>query len=206
MKNIKHIIFDLGNVILNIEYQKTINEFNKIGIQDASIFYSQSIQKEIFNLLEIGKISEFDFLIEVNKLCPKATHKQILAAWNALILDLPQERLSLINKLKSSFSIYLLSNTNAIHINEIIKKTGVKKYNKFYSLFNKVYYSHEIGLRKPNPEAFNIILKENNLNVSEVLFIDDSIQHIQSAKRLGIKTYHLTEDESIETIFPDIVQ
>jgi HAD superfamily hydrolase (TIGR01509 family) len=206
MKNIKHIIFDLGNVILNIEYQKTINEFNKIGIQDASIFYSQSIQKEIFNLLEIGKISEFDFLIEVNKLCPKATHKQILAAWNALILDLPQERLSLINKLKSSFSIYLLSNTNAIHINEIIKKTGVKKYNKFYNLFNKVYYSHEIGLRKPNPEAFNIILNENNLNVSEVLFIDDSIQHIQSAKRLGIKTYHLTEDESIETIFPDIVQ
>jgi HAD superfamily hydrolase (TIGR01509 family) len=206
MKNIKHIIFDLGNVILNIEYQKTINEFNKIGIQDASIFYSQSIQKEIFNLLEIGKISEFDFLIEVNKLCPKATHKQILAAWNALILDLPQERISLINKLKSSFSIYLLSNTNAIHINEIIKKTGVKKYNKFYNLFNKVYYSHEIGLRKPNPEAFNIILNENNLNVSEVLFIDDSIQHIQSAKRLGIKTYHLTEDESIETIFPDIVQ
>ena len=206
MKNIKHIIFDLGNVILNIEYQKTINEFNKIGIQDASVFYSQSIQQEIFNLLEIGKISEFDFLIEVNKLCPKATHKQILAAWNALILDLPQERLSLINKLKSSFSIYLLSNTNAIHINEIIKKTGVKKYNKFYNLFNKVYYSHEIGLRKPNPEAFNIIIKENNLNVSEVLFIDDSIQHIQSAKRLGIKTYHLTEDESIETIFPDIVQ
>ncbi|MGY8931554.1 MAG: HAD family hydrolase [Flavobacteriales bacterium] len=206
MKNIKHIIFDLGNVILNIEYQKTINEFNKIGIQDASVFYSQSIQQEIFNLLEIGKISEYDFLIKVNKLCPKASHKKILKAWNALILDLPQKRLSLINKLKSNFSIYLLSNTNVIHINEIIKKIGVKKYNKFYSLFNKVYYSHEIGLRKPNPEAFNIILKENNLNVSEVLFIDDSIQHIQSAKKLGIKTYHLTESESIETIFPDIVQ
>lgn len=206
MKNIKHIIFDLGNVILNIEYQKTIDEFNKIGIQDASIFYSQSIQKEIFNLLETGKISEFDFIIEVNKLCPKASHKQILKAWNALILDLPEKRLSLINKLKSSFSIYLLSNTNAIHINEIIKKIGVKKYNRFYSLFKKVYYSHEIGLRKPNPEAFNIILKENNLNTSEVLFIDDSIQHIKSAKQLGIKTYHLTKDESIETIFPDIVQ
>jgi putative hydrolase of the HAD superfamily len=73
-------------------------------------------------------------------------------------------------------------------------------------LFKKVYYSHEIGLRKPNPEAFNIILKENNLNTSEVLFIDDSIQHIKIAKQLGIKTYHLTKDESIETIFPDIVQ
>ena len=206
MKNIKHIIFDLGNVILNIEYQKTINEFNKIGIQDASVFYSQSIQQEIFNLLETGKISEFDFLIEVNKLCPKASHKQILSAWNALILDLPQKRISLINKLKSNFSIYLLSNTNAIHINEIIKKIGVKKYNSFYNLFNKVYYSHEIGLRKPNPEAFNIILNENDLNVNEVLFIDDSIQHIKTAKKLGIKTYHLTKDESIEAIFPDIVQ
>ena len=206
MKNIKHIIFDLGNVILNIEYQKTINEFNKIGIKDASFFYSQSIQQEIFNLLETGKISEFDFLIEVNKLCPKASHKQILSAWNALILDLPQKRISLINNLKSSFSIYLLSNTNVIHINEIKKKIGVKKYNSFYNLFNKVYYSHEIGLRKPNPEAFNIILNENDLNVNEVLFIDDSIQHIKTAKKLGIKTYHLTKDESIEAIFPDIVQ
>ena len=206
MKNIKHIIFDLGNVILNIEYQKTINEFNKIGIKDASVFYSQSIQQEIFNLLETGKISEFDFLIEVNKLCPKASHKQILSAWNALILDLPQKRISLINNLKSSFSIYLLSNTNVIHINEIKKKIGVKKYNSFYNLFNKVYYSHEIGLRKPNPEAFNIILNENELNLNEVLFIDDSIQHINTAKKLGIKTYHLTKDESIEAIFPDIVQ
>lgn len=206
MKNIKHIIFDLGNVILNIEYQKTINEFNKIGIKDASVFYSQSIQQEIFNLLETGKISEFDFLIEVNKLCPKASHKQILSAWNALILDLPKKRISLINNLKSSFSIYLLSNTNVIHINEIKKKIGVKKYNSFYNLFNKVYYSHEIGLRKPNPEAFNIILNENDLNVNEVLFIDDSIQHIKTAKKLGIKTYHLTKDESIEAIFPDIVQ
>jgi glucose-1-phosphatase len=206
MKNIKHIIFDLGNVILNIEYQKTINEFNKIGIKDASVFYSQSIQQEIFNLLETGKISEFDFLIEVNKLCPKASHKQILSAWNALILDLPQKRISLINNLKSSFSIYLLSNTNVIHINEIKKKIGVKKYNSFYNLFNKVYYSHEIGIRKPNPEAFNVILNENELNVNEVLFIDDSIQHIKTAKKLGIKTYHLTKDESIEAIFPDIVQ
>jgi HAD superfamily hydrolase (TIGR01509 family) len=206
MKNIKHIIFDLGNVILNIEYQKTINEFNKIGIKDASVFYSQSIQQEIFNLLETGKISEFDFLIEVNKLCPKASHKQILSAWNALILDLPQKRISLINNLKSNFSIYLLSNTNVIHINEIKKKIGVKKYNSFYNLFNKVYYSHEIGLRKPNPEAFNIILNENDLNVNEVLFIDDSIQHIKTAKKLGVKTYHLTKDESIEAIFPDIVQ
>jgi len=206
MKNIKHIIFDLGNVILNIEYQKTINEFNKIGIKDASVFYSQSIQQEIFNLLETGKISELDFLNEVNKLCPKASHKQILSAWNALILDLPQKRISLINNLKSSFSIYLLSNTNVIHINEIKKKIGIKKYNRFYNLFNKVYYSHEIGLRKPNPEAFNIILNENDLNVNEVLFIDDSIQHIKTAKKLGVKTYHLTKDESIEAIFPDIVQ
>ena len=206
MKNIKHIIFDLGNVILNIEYQKTINEFNKIGIKDASVFYSQSIQQEIFNLLETGKISELYFLIEINKLCPKASHKQILSAWNALILDLPQKRISLINNLKSSFSTYLLSNTNVIHINEIKKKIGVKKYNSFYNLFNKVYYSHEIGLRKPNPEAFNIILNENDLNVNEVLFIDDSIQHIKTAKKLGIKTYHLTKDESIEAIFPDIAQ
>ena len=206
MKKIKHIIFDLGNVILNIEHQKTIIEFSKIGIVDASIFYSQSRQNNIFNLLETGRISEYNFLVEVNKLCPKASHEQILMAWNALILDLPKKRISLIQKLKKDFSIYLLSNTNSIHIKKIIKKIGIKDYNSFYNLFNKVYYSHEIGQRKPNPKAFNIIINENKLDVNRVLFIDDSIQHIKSARKLGIKTHHLTKDQSIETIFPDIVQ
>ena len=80
------------------------------------------------------------------------------------------------------------------------------KYSKFYNLFDKVYYSHEIGVRKPHSESFRLVLDENNLKEKEVLFIDDSPQHIEGAKELGIHTYHLKDNEEITTVFPDIVQ
>ena len=83
---------------------------------------------------------------------------------------------------------------------------GEEEYDKFYNLFNKVYYSHKIGIRKPNAEVFRLILDENNLKTKEVLFVDDSPNHIEGAKKLGIQTYHLQDDEEITTIFPDIVQ
>jgi putative hydrolase of the HAD superfamily len=127
-------------------------------------------------------------------------------AWNAMLLDLPENRLAVIQSLKKEYSIYLLSNTNAIHISAIKKYLGESAYTNFYNLFNKVYYSHEIGFRKPNKEAFQLILKENNLKANEVLFIDDSPQHIQGAKKLGIKTYHLKDQEEITTLFAGRVQ
>ncbi|MBT7895634.1 MAG: HAD family phosphatase [Flavobacteriales bacterium] len=206
MKKIEHIVFDLGNVILNIDYQKTIEEFNKLGISNASSLYSQSSQSSIFDLLETGNISDQKFILEIKKLCQKTTSKEIIKAWNAILLEIPNERILLLNKLKTNFNIFLLSNTNSIHIKELIYKLGVKKYNEFYSIFKKVYYSHEIGLRKPNPEIFKLIIKENNLKIQNILFIDDSIQHIESAKKIGILTHHLLKHETIETIFPDIVQ
>lgn len=206
MKKIEHIVFDLGNVILNIDYQKTIEEFNKLGISNASSLYSQSSQSSIFDLLETGNISDQKFILEIKKLCQKTTSKEIIKAWNAILLEIPNERILLLNKLKTNFNIFLLSNTNSIHIKELIYKLGVKKYNEFYSIFKKVYYSHEIGLRKPNPEIFKLIIKENNLKIQNILFIDDSIQHIKSAKKIGILTHHLLKHETIETIFPDIVQ
>lgn len=165
MKKIEHIVFDLGNVILNIDYQKTIEEFNKLGISNASSLYSQSSQSSIFDLLETGNISDQKFILEIKKLCQKTTSKEIIKAWNAILLEIPNERILLLNKLKTNFNIFLLSNTNSIHIKELIYKLGVKKYNEFYSIFKKVYYSHEIGLRKPNPEIFKLIIKENNLKI-----------------------------------------
>jgi putative hydrolase of the HAD superfamily len=121
-----------------------------------------------------------------------------------MLLGFPKERIELLKKLKEDFPIYLLSNTNAVHISEFRKKIGEIKYQEFYNLFDKVYYSHEIGFRKPNKEAFQLILDENNFNADEVLFIDDSLHHIEGAKNLGIKTYHLKDGEEVTTLFPDI--
>jgi putative hydrolase of the HAD superfamily len=206
MKNIDNIIFDLGNVILNIDYQNTIDAFEKIGVPDASIFYSKSSQLNIFNQLETGHISKQNFILEIQKITPKASASQIINAWNAILQDLPNERLEILKNIKDKFSIFLLSNTNTIHIEKIIDKLGEKKYEEFYNLFDKVYYSHEVKLRKPNADIFKLVIKENCLSIKNTLFIDDSIQHIESAKKIGLKTYHLDGDETLESIFPDIIQ
>jgi|TARA_B110000240_G_scaffold32768_1_gene35461 HAD superfamily hydrolase (TIGR01509 family) len=206
MKKIKSIIFDLGAVLLNISYQKTIEEFDKLGIKNSSTFYSKKLQTNIFNLLETGEISESDFIKEIQKHCTESTNTQILYAWNAMLLDLPLHRVELLKQLKKDFNLYLLSNTNSIHITEFENKIGSKQYKEFYQLFDKVYYSHKIGHRKPNAEAFQLIIEENNLIAEEILFIDDSPQHIEGAKKLGIKTYHLLDDEDVITLFPDKVR
>ena len=206
MKNIDNIIFDLGNVILNIDYQNTIDAFEKIGVPDASIFYSKSSQLNIFNQLETGRISKQNFILEIQKFVPKASASQIINAWNAILQDLPNERLEILKDIKDKFSIFLLSNTNTIHIEKIIDKLGEKKYEEFYNLFDKVYYSHEVKLRKPNADIFKLVIKENCLSIKNTLFIDDSIQHIESAKKIGLKTYHLDGNETLESIFPDIIQ
>jgi len=204
MNNIKAIIFDLGAVLLNINYHKTIEEFEKLGIKNSSSFYSKKEQTNLFNLLETGEISEEDFTTEVKKKCKYGSDNKIVSAWNAMLLDLPKHRVSLLKDLTKKYDIYLLSNTNSIHISEFKNIMGYEKYEVFYKLFKKVYYSHEIGFRKPNKEAFQLILDENNLNADKVLFIDDSPQHIEGAKNLGIKTYHLKDGEEVSTLFPDI--
>lgn len=206
MKNIDNIIFDLGNVILNIDYQNTIDAFEKIGVEDASNFYSKSSQINIFNQLETGHISKQNFVLEIQKFATKASASQIINAWNAILQDLPIERLEILKIIKDKFSIFLLSNTNTIHIEKIIDKLGKKKYEEFYNLFDKVYYSHEVKLRKPNADIFKLVIKENCLSIKNTLFIDDSIQHIESAKKIGLKTYHLDGNETLESIFPDIIQ
>lgn len=207
MKKIDNIIFDLGNVILDIDYQRTIKAFEKIGIENASILYSKSSQIKIFDQLETGKITKEDFILEIQKFIPKASKSEIINAWNAIIKDLPESRIDILKNLKDKFSIFLLSNTNSIHIDYIVKKIGEGKYDEFYNLFDKVYYSHEVKLRKPDPNIFKLVINENNLKIKNTLFIDDSIQHINSAKKLGLQTYHLNNSiESLETIFPDIIQ
>ena len=204
MKNIQAIIFDLGAVILNINYQNTINEFRKLGVENPNSFYSKKTQINLFNQIETGQISTKKFLFELQKATNNASIEKVQNAWNSMLLNLPENRIKLLKKLRQDYTIFLLSNTNAIHISEFKRILGDKKYREFYNLFQKIYYSHKIGARKPEALAFQIILEENNLTADKVLFIDDSPQHIKGAKKLGIKTHHLQDGEEITTLFPDI--
>ncbi len=204
----KAIIFDLGGVILNIDYNRPIEAFKKLGVQDFHAHYQKKGQSELFDLLETGKISNQRF-IETLKSQLNLLHtpcQQITAAWNSILLDFPKHRLELLLQLKSKITTFLLSNTNAIHIkafHEILEQThGHKDLSAF---FHKVYYSSDIKLRKPNKEAFEYILNAHDLKANQVLFIDDSIQHVQGARTVGIKAIHLNGDLDMSTLFKAFV-
>ena len=205
MKKCKTIIFDLGAVILNINYQNTIDEFTKLGVNNAATLYSKKVQTNLFNQIETGMISSNKFLKALQKETKNANINQVEKAWNAMLLDLPEERVQLIKKLKNNHTIYLLSNTNTIHIDALKKQLGNRKWFAFCKLFDKMYLSHELGLRKPDVKIFEYILKEQKIKAEEVFFIDDSPQHIASAKKIGIHCHHLLDDENIITLFPDII-
>ena len=206
MKNIKAIIFDLGGVLLNIDYDLTIKEFEKLGVFNSASYYSKSDQKKLFDDLETGKISEKEFIDSVKLKTNNASDNQIKYAWNKMLLNLPIERLLFINNLMSKYQTFLLSNTNSIHISNFKNSLAKHEWILFKSSFNKIYFSYEIGMRKPSIKIFEYVLQENRLQAKNVLFIDDSIQHINAANKIGIITHHLKNSEDLKTILSDKFQ
>lgn len=203
MKDFNAIIFDLGGVILNIDYNLTKVAFEELGIDDFDAIYSQAKQNDLFDLLETGQISSQHFINKMLDFLPSGTSpNKVVKAWNAMLLDLPKERLDLLKNLKAKYRTFLLSNTNEIHVDafhSIIKKQhGL---NNLDSFFEKTYYSNELQKRKPDVSTFIYLCEENNLDPKNTLFIDDSIQHIAGAREAGLNAYHLTNDEKIEN-FP----
>ena len=192
MSNIKAILFDLGGVLFNIDYNKPIQNFEALGIPNAAELFSQASQTSLFDDLETGIISTkyfYNALREITK--TNITNTALECAWNSILLDFPEKRLQLIRALRKTYPIYLLSNTNEIHekgFNLILNKSlGIEN---LHDEFNKIFFSHCIHLRKPNENAFLHVLNEINLKANEVLFIEDSIQHIETAQRLGFQTIH----------------
>ncbi len=202
-KKVSAILFDLGGVILNLDYNRTIDAFKNLGEESFDELYSQAQQNAIFDRIETGEITE-EYFREylISFLGDKVTNEMVDNAWNAMLLDLPQERIDFLHELKKSYKIYLFSNTNAIHLrafqNIIKKQYGNAEL--LEDVFDKTYYSHLIQRRKPNAAAFQFILDDLNLSAGEVIFIDDSIQHIEGAKSVGIDAYHLVNTDIISLL------
>jgi len=200
IQGIKHIIFDLGGVLLNIDYNITERAFIEAGISNFPELYGQLQQSSLFDKLETGRITRQEFISALQKasLAP-LTEAQILAAWNAMLLDFPVRRLQILQQLRLYYDLFLLSNTNEIHeetFNDILMRShGIPNIGVF---FDKVYLSHRVGLRKPMKEIFERVLEENGIKASETLFIDDSPQHIAGAKEVGIQTIYLEKGMTIE--------
>jgi putative hydrolase of the HAD superfamily len=204
IEGIEAIIFDLGGVILNIDYQRPIEAFKALGAKEVDGMYSKQVQTALFDELETGSISEDDFWAGLSAYCPpNVTRVQLEAAWNSILLDFPLRRLQILQQVQLHYSTYLLSNTNSIHeraFNALLQQTV--GYPSLAVFFDKVYMSHRVGLRKPDPAIFELVLRENRLTPQKTLFIDDSPQHIAAAQALGIQTIHLTDGMTLEeTVF-----
>jgi glucose-1-phosphatase len=200
LEGIKHIIFDLGGVILPIDYSRTTQAFRDLGITNFDELYSQAAQTGKFDDFETGKLSEKEFINFLKNYVPDHIQTEELeTAWNAMLLDWIPERLELIMSISKHFNTYLYSNTNSIHqrafLQSLKEQIGVRTLEPY---FDTIYYSHEFGYRKPHPESFERILINHNLLASETLFLDDSLQHIEGARQLGIRTIHVQERDIIQ--------
>ncbi|HWY36939.1 MAG TPA: HAD family phosphatase [Bacteroidia bacterium] len=203
---VKNIIFDLGGVLLDIDYRLTEKAFIGLGCHNFDEIYSQARQSSLFDDFEEGKIDENAFFYKLNALSGlNASFKDVKDAWNAMLIGFPEKNYTLLQDLKNKYNLFLLSNTNQTHVNafeKLIEK--VCPMPEFEGAFNKVYYSNFIGLRKPNATPFLKILLENNLSAEETVFIDDSIQHVKGAAKTGIKAHWLEKPKTTETFLREL--
>ena len=198
-----NFIFDYGGVIIDVDYSATISAFESLGINHFDKLFSQASQSGLFDAIEKGEISSQLFINRLLDLLPKGTSpNQVAQAWNAIIKDIKPDAVETLKTLKKRGKrLFLLSNTNALHISIADRKWKEQVDVPMSALFEKVYYSHLIGMRKPNTEIFDFVCSENNLKKEETVFIDDSIQHIEGAKAFGLITHHLRKEEKIYQLF-----
>ncbi len=183
---INTIIFDLGDVFINLEKEKTKFAFQQLGLLDFDLHFEKLNQD-----FEIGKISENTFLCGIQQQIPGVDLVEIKAAWNCVIGEFPIYRLNFLIKIAQTHKLFLLSNTDAIHIDFFEKKMGKAFVEAFYNCFEKVYFSFQIKHRKPDIAAFEFVIWDNNLDINGTLFVDDNDKNIAAAAKIGLKTWHL---------------
>ena len=195
---VKNIIFDLGGVLINLNYQLTRKAFEDLGVEDFDAFYTQHAANPLFENLEVGAIEPeafYEALREATGLT--LSNDQLETAWNAMLLDFPAERLQWLDQIKSKYNIYLFSNTNAIHykaFTTIYAQTAplIGLNPNFNQFFIEAHYSHTLGQRKPEVAAFEAVLAKSGLDAAQTLFIDDTISNIEGAQKAGLQTIFLS--------------
>ena len=200
MAAIKNLIFDLGNVLYDIDFKKMNAAFTSIGIEGMDKHFTLNKSHPLFLELEMGFVNEQEFYEGVRNLVNlPLSNDQIQFAWNALLVGFRKNSIEWIKQNNTKYNTFLYSNTNQIHHDYFIAEfeNNVAAY-PFVSLFKKPYYSHEMGMRKPDPASFTYILEKEGLVASETLFIDDNEPNIIAAASVGLQVLHLKEGMTVE--------
>lgn len=201
---IRNIIFDLGNVILDVK-PHVIRTFLASTSETAiDALHEHLFRSGVYHSFEIGAISPEEFRDEVRKFSPDhLSDEAIDQAWNTMLGEIPRPRIELLKKLKDKYRLFLLSNTNEIHYNaysEYVRKTYNTELEDF---FEQSFYSHRMGLRKPDEEIYKRVVQECRIDPSETLFIDDFLENVKASRRLGLKGFHLDEGRDIGEFFDE---
>lgn len=206
-KGIRHIVFDLGGVLLNIDPEVSFNEFRKLQIMNEDTFRDLFIRQNLLFDLETGKVDSGEFRKRIKMYAGKAvSDEDIDRAWNALLLDFPPHRYEMLKMLKKHYCIHLLSNTNDIHFKCYSKRFKEEFNTGFDTIFHTLFLSYEMGLRKPDEQIFLNMLSEGNMNPQETLFIDDTPENIEAALKTGIQAFHLKKDTDVTELIRELVQ
>jgi len=203
LTNIKNIVFDLGNVLLNLDFDASIQAFQKLGLISEVVNRQQAFADPIFYELETGKTTPEEFRKRVRQILnnPEATDQQIDDAWCAMIHDIPAKRVKMIKQLSKNYKVYLFSNTNAIHIKRLHKEFREMHGIEFPSLFVKDFYSHEIHERKPDLISYQKVIELCGITPCETLFVDDLEKNILGAEKAGLKTFWLKDGMEVTEVF-----
>lgn len=199
MVSIQHIIFDLGGIFLNLDYTRTATAFKQLGVVHFDALFTQHHANPLFSGLETGTVSEADFYQEIRNITGLLlTDTQIADAWNAMLLDMPPERISWLQAVAQQYPIYLFSNTNAIHYRQLLqicsRDLGTLHFN---GLFQFAGYSHLLGYRKPEVESFRLLLDQLAIDPAHTLFIDDTPGNIRGAQEAGLHTLFLPPPQQV---------
>jgi glucose-1-phosphatase len=198
---IKNIIFDFGGVLLDLDYNRTWTALKQLEVFDRHEEHLPDWFVQLSNAFETGTIRQESFIWHIQKNAsghiPHAG--EIVRAWNSMLLGWQPSKLNFLKSLREKFNTYLLSNTNEIHIdwvqNDLKTKHNIHDFDTAY--FEKTYYSHLVGLRKPEPAIFRYVLETNGLIAEETLFIDDSEEHIRTAASLGLLVHHFERNSDL---------
>jgi len=200
---IKNIIFDLGGVIINLSTQTTVEQFARLGDVKPENVTNRMMQSSEFHDYEKGLISDDRFRdIVRDMLKVQASDSEVDRCWNAMLLDIPMQRIRLLERLKSKYRIFLLSNTNEIHLNcfnGIVKELTGQPSLDYY--FERAYYSHRMKMRKPDQEIYEVVLRDNGLIPGQTIFLDDNLSNLKGAELCGINTFHIQHPDLIFTLF-----
>ncbi len=191
--SIRHIIFDLGNVLIDLDIAATERRLRALLGRHFRASFVRNEQEGLFEAYEKGLIPEADFFAELRRLAKaEVSVAQLKDAWNAMLLGFPLDRLLWVEELRTRYRTYVLSNTNETHLEWVYRHLrddyGISDYEERF--FDKVWYSHRVHLRKPEPEIYGHVLEDGDLDPAETLFVDDNPVNVEAARAAGIHAVH----------------